>query len=264
MSPSNTRWTASASGTRSTVMSASSCSTMKPSGRSTVGEPLGQVDVHQLVAEPGRAVDVDQQRPALGGELASSASSRFAVSSGGSPSASRRPAGSSQRCRPTGCRYCRSRTTRSSSSSATTATAPGCCDDLADAVAAAGHRDGVPAQRDDPALVDRLAVAATVGTRARAGVRRRRSASDADLLAPRRDPAPAAARPPGSRSPPARTPRTAGAAGSGGSSAPGGPGCRRRTGAPRAAARRTRPAGRPATCRRRPGRPRSAGRGRRC
>ena len=35
MSPSNTRWTASASGTRSSVMSASSCSTVKPSGRST-------------------------------------------------------------------------------------------------------------------------------------------------------------------------------------------------------------------------------------
>ena len=35
MSPSNTRWTASASGTRSRVMSASSCSTRKPSGRST-------------------------------------------------------------------------------------------------------------------------------------------------------------------------------------------------------------------------------------
>ena len=31
-------------------------------------------------------------------------------------------------------------------------------DDLADAVAAARHRDGVPAQRDDPALVDRLAL----------------------------------------------------------------------------------------------------------
>ena len=40
-------------------------------------------------------------------------------------------------------------------------------DDLPDAVPAAGHRDGVPAQRDDPPLVHRLAVQHAVLVRRR-------------------------------------------------------------------------------------------------
>ncbi len=50
----------------------------------------------------------------------------LAVSCAASSSTSRMPAGSSSSGRRTGCRYCRTSTTRSSSSSATTATAPGC------------------------------------------------------------------------------------------------------------------------------------------
>ena len=220
----------------------------EPVGPVDVGEALGQVDQHQLVAESrGCCTWWSAATSGSAASCASSASSRFAVSSGGSPSASRSPAGSSHRCRRPGAgtaaagrrgRRRRARRRRP----------PRVVDHLADAVAAAGHRDGVAAQGDDAPLVDRLAVEHPVLVRRPAPTH-----SDADLLAPRRHRH--------------RQPRrllvvdgrlherrgTAGAAGWAGSSARGGPACRRRTGAPRGAARRTRPAARRARCRRTPG-----------
>ena len=92
---------------------------------------------------------------------ASSASSRFAVSSGGSPSASRRPAGSSHRC-------CADRVPVLAEQDDAVLVVerddgdrPRVVHDLPDAVPAAGHGDRVPAQRDDPALVDRARCRAT-------------------------------------------------------------------------------------------------------
>ena len=84
--------------------------------------------------------------------------------------------------------------------------------------------------------------------------------SDGRVLRPRSG----SAAPSAARSPRRPGPRRAGAAGSGASAARGAPAWRRSRGAPRGAARRTRPGCCRARCRRRPGRSPRAGRGRRC
>ena len=64
MSPSKTRWTASSSGTRSQRHVQLLVLDDEPLGPVDVGEVLGEVDQHLLVAEAGRAVRRRQQRPA--------------------------------------------------------------------------------------------------------------------------------------------------------------------------------------------------------
>ena len=196
------------------VMSAtSSCSTMNPSGRLHVGEVLGEVDQHAARRRSRASCRPSVSSDQRGGGAAPPRPARLAVSSGGSPSASGRPAGSSQRCGLGGMAGTAGAARPAPRRRGDHRDRTGVGDDLTHAVPAAGHRDGVRAQGDDPALVDRLAGDST--TRYSFGADRAIRCRPSRRRSDRR--APAAARTPGSRPRPGRTRRTAGAGGSGGS-----------------------------------------------
>ena len=154
ISPRNTIDTASASGTRWTSRSASSCS---GSGRPTSVRPRGQEHPDRFVGESGRERDVDEHLPVL--VLRARSPPQAHVSQ--RRAATRRPRRAVRRAIPTIAGRAGGGTDRSApacrrSSIATTATAPKCSTTSRWAVLSAGHLHLVDAQREDRTGVDAL------------------------------------------------------------------------------------------------------------